>query len=1035
MAFRLLLFAALSVFSQMAGLTDTDGRYAGAATMNFLKLPAGAKSFAMGGNAISLLSDGSAVFMNPALLADFSAREFRMSHQELFAGLRREYAGLVMPLRDAGGVGLEWNLLTSGTIADARDIDENKVSPTASDLSLGVAYARSFLNDRLLIGVLGQYLQSRLDDFIGRTVAFDAAMTVKLPFHLRTSLALKNLGNGITYDRKKESLPTGWFGDLGVIALNERLEASVGVKKFTDSPIKVSTGAQYAVMTPLLLRAGYEYALPENEEGGGLKGLSAGAAVRYGSFQMDYAWVNRGDWVGSFHVFDAAYSFSRLGPLADEDYYRRAVAFFKCKDYKRCISECQKALLRNPNFWQALVLREEALRMLRVEEKELIAIAYTGNTSGLFMPTTDHGLGGLPRRAGALREVREDYPLLLTLEAGNFLSAKSDSLKRKLGYPLLKRMRYDAANLGTLELGLSLSVCAEMAADAELQLLSANARLKPALSPLRERKDFLIGGRYTVAVFGLLGEQPVSAGRSEYAENPISVLKTFIQETERSADLIVVLFSGDVRSGLALADAVPEADVIICGAAKDPTFTPLKQGRTLVVSSGAFGENLGLLVFRFDKHKKLISYTHKLIALDESVPEDEQVRRMLSDMVVPVNADTQMEGRPSPYILPFVSDYDLCAYHPPVSDTLATDSSVLASVGIQVRADSLNLDSLRRLFLHLDTLRRDSIIKANHYWGVADPSDSTPHIYLRFLAQNLTRRVSWNRGFNRNPVMNYAGSALLYFTDSIFCDPGEVSSPLCHGTLQVYDIRNGLSFRFPTEPGHVITEAVWGEDGNAIYTLERDEQGRTDIVLRRPGRQMAVNLTRTDSVSERDITLSPLGATLVYTADGAEGRQLFMMGKNGENVLRLTFTKGYYGNPVFSDDGKRLACTYNARHPDRGGDVHLISLDQDRVETLSVNLNVRELVWNGNEQLLLVSGVNYTDINVLSLHSRVMRKLTRRVSGMPLFERHPKLFNMGGKTLVCYEVDTKERSYLAQCDLETGEETILFDIPGSIRMK
>lgn len=1033
----ILMLIALPGFGQVGGLSDMEGGNAGTAALSYLKLPVGAKSFAMGGNAASLLDDATSVTLNPANLASLNAYELTLSHHELYAGIRHEYAGLVFPTLDWGNFGFQWNMLNSGAIPYARDISEKAVSPTTSDMAMGLAYARGLFANRVLVGGQAQYVQSRLDKTTARSFSADAAASLRLPWGLRISGVIKNMSPGISYSQGMEPLPLGVIGDLAAVLPGNRAEITAGVKKFTDSPVRVSAGAQADVVPALCLRAGYEITLPDNEETGALRGLSAGTGLKYGAFGMEYSFVNRGGLLGALHVFNITFRAKSLKPLTAEDHLKTAVRHFREREYKKCIASAGKALEMAPNLWQAHVLIEEAMRCLRVAEKSILALAYTGNTSGIFMPTTDHSLGGLPRRAGALKNLRGDYPLIITVDAGNYLSVRTDSLKRRVGYGLLKRLKYDAINLGVAETGLDVPEVASLASEAGLHMVSVNSRIKPATIPFIEQKLFNVGNKYNVTVIGALPEVKPRIESKAWAEPPLPLLRDAVADARTRSDVVVVLSGAGLSECLVWAGELKEADVIVCGASDEVTFAPILRGKTLVVSAGSYGENLGLLTLRFNPSKKIIGYSNKIIALDVTIPEDAVIRRMLENMVVSPDDESEPEGHPSPYILPFVANYDVCAYHGPKLDTLKLDSLALASIGIDVIRDSINLDSLKRAIIKNDSARLASILKQNNYWGVAQPGDTAAQIYLHFLAQNTVKRVTWNRHDCSEPLLSPGGSAVLFFMDSLTQEGIRAREPGARvaSVLMAYDITGGLSYPFPAEQGRTIVKAAWGADNSSVYTVERDKDNGQELFLRRLGRNMTVNVSRSPGASEREVAVSPAGNSLAYSSADKDGVQLFLTGLSGENPIRLTFARGYCANPAFSESGRMLAYTFNARSPDKGGDLCVAYLKKDRLDTLTTNLNVTEIAWNGDTEILLVSGVNYTDINVINVKTRAMRKLVNRAPGENVSERHPRVFNMGEGVMVCYEVVTSEGSYIALCDMETGTETVLFNGDGRFRLK
>jgi len=161
MRIALLFLLCLECSGQVTSLFTFDERYLGTSVMPFLELPVGARSAGLGGNGVSLLDDPSVVFLNPACMAGIADNGVLFSHEEMYFGLRHEYAGWMHPTFRYGTFGAQWNMLRSGDIQNARDIDEKPVSASTADMSLGAAYAKGLLDNHLLLGFNLQFLQSR----------------------------------------------------------------------------------------------------------------------------------------------------------------------------------------------------------------------------------------------------------------------------------------------------------------------------------------------------------------------------------------------------------------------------------------------------------------------------------------------------------------------------------------------------------------------------------------------------------------------------------------------------------------------------------------------------------------------------------------------------------------------------------------------------------------------------------------------------------------------------------------------------------
>ncbi len=102
----------------------------------------------------------------------------------------------------------------------------------------------------------------------------------------------------------------------------------------------------------------------------------------------------------------------------------------------------------------------------------------------------------------------------------------------------------------------------------------------------------------------------------------------------------------------------------------------------------------------------------------------------------------------------------------------------------------------------------------------------------------------------------------------------------------------------PAEPD-MSRGYVWGLYDYDIYAAD-DDGGKPVRIFGSP-------------VYDAEATLSPDGATVVFTSARDGDLEIYTMRPDGSDVRRLTHEVGYDGGPFFSPDGKRIV--YRASHP------------------------------------------------------------------------------------------------------------------------
>lgn len=112
-------------------------------------------------------------------------------------------------------------------------------------------------------------------------------------------------------------------------------------------------------------------------------------------------------------------------------------------------------------------------------------------------------------------------------------------------------------------------------------------------------------------------------------------LPQYISEVKRQdADLVLVLSHLGYPQDLKIAGEVDGIDVLLSAHTHNRVFEPAKVNRTIVIQSGCHGSFVGRLDLNI-RDKKIISFDHKLIVLDESHKEDEKMKLQIREAMLP----------------------------------------------------------------------------------------------------------------------------------------------------------------------------------------------------------------------------------------------------------------------------------------------------------------------------------------------------------------------------------------------------------------
>lgn len=279
-----------------------------------------------------------------------------------------------------------------------------------------------------------------------------------------------------------------------------------------------------------------------------------------------------------------------------------------------------------------------------------------------FTLNDDATRGGYARLAALIarrKEARKGLGPVLVLDAGDYSTGTAfGAATRETGgeLQLLARMGYDATTFGNHDFDLGPDGAAQSIA------VAAKAGLVPAV--LASNTDFsgsdatLAGfqrlaeegvlrrsivierGGIRFGLFGVLGKEAQfysgGAGAAKFAD-PIESARemtNLLRQTEK-VDVIIALSHGGLVKGkdgrftdgedVQLPLAVPEIDVVIGSHSHTELHEPIiVNGRTPVVQTGKYGENLGELVITLDGGKLTVD-SYRLYPIDDTIVGDRAI--------------------------------------------------------------------------------------------------------------------------------------------------------------------------------------------------------------------------------------------------------------------------------------------------------------------------------------------------------------------------------------------------------------------------
>ncbi len=250
----ILLFAAWSV----APLQAQDG-YAGMPG-TYLYQGVGARAMAMGQAYTALAEDGTALYWNPAGLANRDPYQVYFMHSSLFMSTSFDYMAATAPTRRYGNFGLGLVALTSGDFDQRSELNEELGSFGLTDMAFLLSWSKQVFSD-IAIGVNYKLVSEKMLDYSGIGHGIDFGARKQLSNWLTAGFSVINLINPrVTLANSASIYPRQLRLGFAATAFNEKVVVSTDFSKIMGwGNVRFNAGVEYHVLQGLDLRAGLNH--------------------------------------------------------------------------------------------------------------------------------------------------------------------------------------------------------------------------------------------------------------------------------------------------------------------------------------------------------------------------------------------------------------------------------------------------------------------------------------------------------------------------------------------------------------------------------------------------------------------------------------------------------------------------------------------------------------------------------------------------------------------------------------------------------
>jgi hypothetical protein len=302
------------------------GQRAGTSAATFLKIEVGAKATSMGGAYVALANDASAMYWNPAGVAQVPQNELMATHIEWPADIQYEYFGYVHHLPKFGSIGLSCSFLHMDDMAVTTEYQPHGTGEYFgySDLMIGLTYSLR-MTDRFSFGITTKYVREDIAELEMQGYMIDLGTYYWTGFKsLRFAVSLVNFGpelkpagsytqrtkEGKNIEKNYEAFsPPTIFRIGSAMNLwennNHKIIGSVQMSHPVDNAENFVFGMAYSFLKMIEIRSGYKINYDEEKFTFGA-GLEIPLVSTH--LKVDYSYADFGR-LTSTHQFSLGFNF------------------------------------------------------------------------------------------------------------------------------------------------------------------------------------------------------------------------------------------------------------------------------------------------------------------------------------------------------------------------------------------------------------------------------------------------------------------------------------------------------------------------------------------------------------------------------------------------------------------------------------------------------------------------------------------------------------------------------------------------------
>ncbi|MBI5699937.1 PorV/PorQ family protein [Candidatus Saganbacteria bacterium] len=350
-----LSFVACSlVIPSEAGVGSSSGA-------DFLRLGGGARPLGMGEAYVAQADDISAMYYNPAGLAQLNFPEVLSLYNSHFVGASQMIVGAAYPV-NFGVLGIGYSGLSSGDIQGYDNTGAVTSTFNTAHSSINLSLGRR-ITPNLSFGLGVKSISEKLEGSSASTFALDGGLAYRVNSQFCLGVSALNLGSPLKFVTENTPLPASYrLGAAFATRLfDENINLNSDLVSFPEG-LRINLGAEYLIRNFLAIRVG--------SAGGTLR---AGLGLYANLFAFDYAYLGHAD-LGAAHQVSISLLFGA------EDKSKKLIldnlalgkAYLDKKKYSDAVIRFEKVNTLDPKNEEGLILLKKAQAELEREAFEKV---------------------------------------------------------------------------------------------------------------------------------------------------------------------------------------------------------------------------------------------------------------------------------------------------------------------------------------------------------------------------------------------------------------------------------------------------------------------------------------------------------------------------------------------------------------------------------------------------------------------------------------------------------------------------------------